>query len=64
MVSDAIEGFQAIKEIRKEQRQRLGVDCPGCKIRFPKTNPSKLMPGWRCRACGHVDPRPRCDDLI
>lgn len=48
-----------VNEARKEERRRLGVECPECKIHRPKTNATILMPGQRCRVDGYRDPRPR-----
>ncbi len=56
-MSDAVEGFRAIKEYRKQQRAEHGVACPGCLKRWPKAQPKILLPSQRCR-CGYVDPRP------
>ncbi len=41
----------------KRQRQALKRECPGCREVRPKASPSMLMPGQRCRACGHRDTR-------
>lgn len=62
-MSDAIEGFRALKEHRKALRARLGVDCPGCIQNHPKRFPSVLLPGQRCRVCKYTDPRPREDQV-
>ena len=51
--------WRGVKADRREQRARLGVECPRCKIVRPKAHPSILMPGQRCRVDGYRDPRPR-----
>jgi hypothetical protein len=39
-------------------RKQNGVDCPGCKTKWPKRTPTKLVPGQTCKVCGYVDTRP------
>lgn len=53
--------YNDLREIRRERRERLGVECPVCKVKRPKTNASILLPGQRCRVDGYRDPRPRED---
>jgi ribosomal protein L37AE/L43A len=49
--------FRAIRERKKEQRQKLAVDCPRCREIQPKRTPTKLMPGQKCKVDGYRDPR-------
>lgn len=49
--------FKAMKQERSELRERLGVDCSGCKVKEPKRTPTILLPGQRCKVCGYRDPR-------
>lgn len=48
--------FKARKDYIKKQKELYGVDCPECKRLRPKTNPSRLLPGQRCRVDGWVAP--------
>jgi thioesterase domain-containing protein len=57
-MGDSVEIFRALADYYRERRARLGIDCPGCKIKEPKRNPTKMMPGRRCKVCGYRDPRP------
>lgn len=50
--------FNDLRAIRRERRERLGVNCPKCAEVRPKTHPSILLPGQRCRVDGYRDPRP------
>jgi len=56
-MSDTIDDFRAMKEHLKERKQRLGIDCPGCRKVQPKRIPTKLMPGQWCKVCKYIDPR-------
>lgn len=58
MSDDTIDFYHALKEVRRDERRRLGVECPQCKIVRPKASPSILVPGQRCRVDGYRDPRP------
>lgn len=51
------EFWRAVKAHKREERYRLGRDCPGCIQHHPKRNPTILMPQQRCRVCGHKDLR-------
>lgn len=46
------EVWNALREQKREERMRVGIDCPGCKRARPKACPTRLMPGKRCRVCG------------
>ena len=59
MTGDMGEYFNDLKEIRRDLRERLGVDCPGCRKVQPKRIPTILLPQQRCKVCGYRDPRPR-----
>jgi hypothetical protein len=48
--------FRALKDHRKDMKERYGVPCPDCKKRLPKAHPKILMPGQKCW-CGYRDPR-------
>lgn len=58
-MGDMGDDFRAWKDHKRELRNRLGVDCPRCAEVRPKTNPSILLPGQKCRVDGYVDPRRR-----
>lgn len=49
--------YRDLKEFRRDERKRLGVECPRCKELRPRTNASILVPGQRCRVDGYRDPR-------
>lgn len=40
-----------------EHKRALKQECPGCPKVRPKAHPTKLLPGQRCKVCGHVDKR-------
>jgi hypothetical protein len=50
--------FQELDRIRRLKREELGIDCPGCKIKFRKACPTRLLPGRKC-FCGYQDIRDR-----
>lgn len=58
-MSDMGDHFNDLREDRKQQKAKFGIDCPGCREKFPRAQPSKLLPGWKCRTCGYVDARPK-----
>jgi hypothetical protein len=49
-VSDVVEMFRDMKDMRKLQRERFGVKCPVCIERLPKAQPKVLLHGQVCRA--------------
>ncbi len=51
--------WRDIKAARADRRERLGIDCPGCRKIQPKRIPTRLLPGQRCKVCGYRDPRKR-----
>ena len=51
-MGDMIDGFRAMREHRRGERERLGIDCPGCTRERPRAHPTRLMPGRICRVCG------------
>jgi hypothetical protein len=57
-MGDMAEVFREYNAYKKDRRQKLGMTCPDCAVRLPKTHPKILMPGQRCW-CGYVDKRPR-----
>lgn len=61
-MSDTIDDFRAMKEIRRAMRAKFGVSCPRCAKSRPKAQPTILLPGQRCRVDGYVDPRPDLTD--
>lgn len=58
-MSDAIDDFRAMKELRALRRARFGVPCPRCRSEQPKRQPTILEPGQRCRVHrpAYRDPR-------
>jgi hypothetical protein len=57
-MGDSADIFRALHAYYTDRRARLGINCPGCKIKEPKRIPTKLMPGQRCKVCRYRDPRP------
>jgi len=60
-VSDSVDMFRSMKDMRRLERERFGIKCPVCVEKLPKAQPKILMPGQSCRAHkpGYQDPRPR-----
>ena len=60
-MGDMREEFDALKQLRREDREKFGVECPECKRCLPKAFPKILMPGQSCNRRGHryTDPRDR-----
>lgn len=60
-MSDMIDMFRDMKDLRKIERERFGVKCPVCVTRLPKAQPKVLLQGQVCRAHKphYRDPRPR-----
>ena len=57
-MSDMIENFRAMDDLRKIERAELGQPCPDCKRLLPKAHPKILIPqGW-CKSHKYRDPRP------
>lgn len=56
--------FNAMRDHKRDLRERFGIQCPRCKIEQPKRQPTILLPGQRCRVHkpAYVDPRPRLTD--
>jgi len=57
LMGDMGDMYREMKEERRDRRRALGIDCPGCIAIEPKRNPTILLPGQRCRYCGHKDQR-------
>lgn len=57
-MGDMGDHFKDLKEHLRMMREKHGVECPGCKVKEPKRNPTILLPGQRCKVCCYVDPRP------
>lgn len=49
-MSDMIDAFRDLKDMRKQEREVFGVKCPVCIQRLPKAHPKILKPGQMCRA--------------
>lgn len=56
-MGDVGDTFNALRAARKEQKAKHGIDCPGCAIKHPKRDPTRMLPGQKCRVCGYVDRR-------
>lgn len=61
-MSDMGDIFKDLKEHRRMLREKFGVKCPNCMIKFPKGNPTILLPQQRCKVCSYTDPRQRLSD--
>jgi hypothetical protein len=59
-MSDTIDDFRALKDMRARERQVFGIPCRVCIERLPKAQPKILQPQQLCRAHKpyHRDPRP------
>ena len=55
------EFFDAMREHRRELRNKFGVPCPECVAKLPKASPSILLPQQRCKIHKYRDPRPRIE---
>lgn len=51
--------FNSLKDMRKDRRAKYGIPCPTCTTKFPKANPTIMLPQQRCKVCGYRDSRPR-----
>lgn len=49
-MSDTIDMFRAVKDMRAAERAVFGIECPVCIARLPKAHPKVLQPGQVCRA--------------
>lgn len=57
-MSDTVDMYRDLKDLRKEKRRVFGVPCPMCREKQPRRNPTILLPQQRCRVDGYRDPRP------
>lgn len=57
-MSEAVDGFRALADYRREMRAAIGVPCPECKRKRPRAHATILVPEQRCRIDGYRDPRP------
>lgn len=62
-MGDVGDDWNAIKEHRREMRDKYGVPCPVCVKKLPRANPKILLPQQRCRMHDYKDPRPMPDDM-
>lgn len=58
-MGDVGDYFNDLKAYRKALRAKFGVECPMCRAKQPKREPTVMLPGQRCKVDGYVDPRPR-----
>lgn len=63
-MSDMIDAFRDLKDMRAREREVFGVPCPICREKLPKAHPKILKPGQVCRAHKPQfrDPRPQPTD--
>lgn len=59
-MSDMIDMFRDLKDMRQQERRVFGVKCPVCIEKLPRAHPKILKPGQLCRAHKphYRDPRP------
>ncbi|OAN52841.1 hypothetical protein A7Q26_06495 [Sphingobium sp. TCM1] len=59
-MSDMIDAFRDLKDLRQAERKAFGVPCPACREKLPNAQPKILQPGHLCRAHKphYRDPRP------
>lgn len=57
-MSDMIENFRAMDDLRTLLRKHLGVPCPECTRLLPRAHPKILLPGGYCKMHRYTDPRP------
>ena len=48
-MGDVGDYWNAAKEYKRERRAKLGIPCPECQRLLPRTNPSILLPGQKCK---------------
>lgn len=60
-MSDSVDMFRSMKDMRRLERERLGVKCPVCIEKLPRAQAKILLPGHVCRAHKphYKDPRPQ-----
>jgi hypothetical protein len=52
------------REKTRAYRKANGVECPGCRAKYPKRTPTKLVPGQTCKVCGWQDARQTVGTVI
>lgn len=52
------------REKSRAYRKANGVECPGCKTRWPKRTPTKLVPQQVCKVCLWKDMRPAPGQVV
>ena len=59
-MSEAVEMFRCMDDLRRIKRDRMGVKCPVCVQKLPRAQPKVLLHGQVCRAHKphYRDPRP------
>lgn len=56
-MSDLGDIFEDWRDQTRELKEKLGKDCPGCRIVQPRRIPTRMLPGQICRVCGYFDTR-------
>lgn len=49
-MSDMIDMYRDLKEMRQAERRVFGLPCPVCIEKLPRAHPKQLQPGQTCRA--------------
>jgi hypothetical protein len=52
-MGDMGDGWNELKHIRGVLRRQFGIECQDCIEKLPKSSPSILLPGQRCKIKGH-----------
>jgi rRNA maturation endonuclease Nob1 len=56
-MGDVGDYWNDVRAYHRDKRRKEGVECIGCITRHPKRDPTILLPGQKCRVCGHKDER-------
>ena len=56
-MSDYGDMCKDLREARAEVRRKYAQPCPECVAKLPKAEPSRLLPGQKCKIHGYRDPR-------
>lgn len=54
--------FRDLRQSKKLLKEKYGRACPLCSVKFPKGNPTILLPQQICKVCGFRDPRTRIEN--
>ena len=46
--------YRSLKQHKKDEKNKEGIDCPECRKTHPKRIPTRLLPGQKCKVCGYL----------